>query len=151
MKLRIRGNTLRVRLTQSEVACLAKGDRVQQATVFSPTSTLLSSVEPSASAAHPIATFDGASVAVILPSDRVHRWTESDDVSIEGAQPVGSGQLLRILIEKDFECMHSRAEGEADAYPNPRRLGERSMFPVQLGEGGTPESKLESGRGNRRQ
>ena len=122
MKLRIRGNSVRVRLTQSEVARLAAGNRVEQATTFSPASKLVSSVERSASAASAAVIFDGIHLAVILPSDQVHRWTESDDVSIEYSQPIGSGQLLRILIEKDFECMHSRAEGETDAYPNPRKL-----------------------------
>src|SRR5687767_9353013 len=100
MKLRIRGNTVRVRLTRTEVSRLSEGSRVEQATVFSPTAQLLSSVEPSASTGRAIVTFDGARVAVILPSDRVNRWAESDEVSIEETQPVGGQQLLRILIEK---------------------------------------------------
>jgi len=121
MKLRIRGNMVRVRLTQSEVARLAEGGRVEQTTTFSPASKLVSSVETSG-AKQSIAKFDGANLAVILPFAQVRRWATSDDVGIDETQSVGGGQFLRLLIEKDFECMHSRAEQDTDAFPNPRKI-----------------------------
>ena len=69
-----------------------------------------------------IAKFDGANLAVILPFAQVRRWATSDDVGIDETQSVGGGQFLRLLIEKDFECMHSRAEQDTDAFPNPRKI-----------------------------
>jgi hypothetical protein len=42
-------------------------------------------------------------------------------VSLEGDLPLDSGQSLHILVEKDFECLHSANETGADAFPNPRR------------------------------
>jgi hypothetical protein len=121
MKLRIRGNMVRIRLTQSEVARLAAGSRVEQTTTFSAISKLVSSVETSG-ATQAAVKFDGADLAVILPADRVCHWAASDDVSIDETQAVGAGQSLRLLIEKDFECMHSRAEMDTDAFPNPRKI-----------------------------
>jgi len=41
-------------------------------------------------------------------------------VGLEGSQPAG-GEPLRILIEKDFECLDAApGESQDDAFPNPR-------------------------------
>ena len=124
MKLRIRGNSVRVRLTRSEVARLGEELPVEQITEFSKSSSLRSSVWPSRDAAAPIASFDAAGVRVILPAERVHEWASTDQVTIEARQDLGAGKFLQILVEKDFQCIHSRAEGNTDAFPNPR---ERSV------------------------
>jgi hypothetical protein len=120
MKLRIRGNSVRLRLNQTEVARLAAGERVEQATQFSPTSSLLSSIERAAGEPAPRATFDGRRLAVYVPDEQVRRWADSDQVGIAADQSFGGENPLRLLIEKDYECLHSRAEGDADAFPNPR-------------------------------
>ncbi len=120
MKLRIRGNSVRIRVTRNEVAKLAAGERIEQQTEFSATSRLVSTLEPSAHAPGVIATFDGTRLALIVPSDQVRQWAASDQVGIQAEQSTGAGQWLRLLIEKDFECLHSQAEGDTDAFPNPR-------------------------------
>jgi hypothetical protein len=121
MKLRIRGNSVRIRVTRSEVARLAAGKRVEQATQFSASSKLTSSIEGSAHVASPTATFDGLGIAVLLPLQLLRQWAESDDVSIQSSQATGADAPLQLLVEKDFECVHSRAECDDDAYPNPRK------------------------------
>lgn len=121
MKLRIKGNCVRVRLTRSEVARLAAGQQLQQITEFSADSRLVSSIEIVRDVSAPQANYENNRIALLLPGDLVKQWAASDQVSIEAAQPIGIGQQLTILIEKDFECIHSRAEDESDAYPNPRR------------------------------
>jgi hypothetical protein len=120
MKIRIRGHSVRVRLTRSEVARLGQGLSVEQTTQFSPSSVLRSSVQPSDHATLPAVHFDGAAILVELPKEQVREWASSDQVSIEAQQQVEPGTLLQILVEKDFECMHSKAEGNTDAFPNPR-------------------------------
>lgn len=121
MKLRIRGNSVRIRLSQSEVAHLAAGKRIEQMTQFSSASSFVSSIETSSEATSPTATFDGLRMAVCLPPNQVSQWAESGLVSIEAVQSTGDGRNLQLLIEKDFECLHSRAEGDTDAFPNPRK------------------------------
>ena len=119
MKLRIRGNSVRVRLTRSEVARLGAGERVEQTTQFSKAASLKSSVESTARVAAPLVEFGDSTLCVLLPTEQVREWATSDQVTIDAKQDAGSGMLLQILVEKDFECIHSRAEGNADAYPNP--------------------------------
>jgi hypothetical protein len=120
MKLRIRGNSIRIRLARSECARLGEELPVEQTTRFSPTSVLRSSVQPSGSATSPTAEFDAAGVRVMLPTQQARQWALSDQVTIEAHQQVDANTLLQILVEKDFQCIHSRAEGNVDAFPNPR-------------------------------
>jgi hypothetical protein len=64
-------------------------------------------------------TFDGVRIAIVLPAERTRRWAESSEVGIESVQDVGGGEVLHLLVEKDFQCLHSKQERIADAYPNP--------------------------------
>ncbi|CAN5337486.1 hypothetical protein BH09PLA1_BH09PLA1_00090 [soil metagenome] len=120
MKLRIRGNSVRVRLTKSEVSRLGDGNAVEQTTQFSKGCCLKSSVMPSTGVTTPLVEFGDAGLTVFLPEQSVRRWARSDDVSIEAHQRLEPGKELQILVEKDFECIHSRMEGNTDAFPNPR-------------------------------
>lgn len=52
-------------------------------------------------------------VALTLPVADVERWAGSDEVGLYYNEPV------KLAIEKDFQCLHKREEGDADAYPNP--------------------------------
>jgi hypothetical protein len=102
------------------VSRLAAGQSVEQITEFTPTSSLISLVSPTVQVQTPAVTFDGNRLSVHLPLDDVRRWAQSDQVGIEARQTLGPDRSLGILVEKDFECLHSRAERDADAFPNPR-------------------------------
>ena len=124
MKLRIQGNSIRIRLSQTEVTRLASGDPIVQKTTFSAGCQLVSCVETSPDAKQPVATFEGGRLAVALSLPQVRAWAGSEEVSIETDQPIPDGQSLHLLIEKDFECLHRRAEGDKDAFPNPRKAAD---------------------------
>ncbi len=121
MKVRIRENTLRIRLTQTEVAALARGEKVEQETRFAEASILTSSVAGSAAVPSPRASLQGSIISVQLPAATLDRWANSDEITIEEEQSTGDGPPLLLRIEKDFQCLHNEAEKIADAYPNPRR------------------------------
>jgi hypothetical protein len=122
MKLRILGDSLRFRLARSEVAALARGERVENTTHFPGGARLVYSLSTGAVPAV-AATFDDRRIDVVLPHERINAWAESAEVSIRDTQRLPEG-ALRLLIEKDFECMQPR-EGEdpADRYPNPKKRG----------------------------
>ncbi len=121
MKLRIRGDSIRVRVTQAEAARLGAGERIDQATSFTVQQQLISSVVPIADLKSARAEFCAGNITIFLPAAQTKAWAGSELVSIEGGQPAGSDRVLHILVEKDFECIHSLAEEDADAFPNPRR------------------------------
>lgn len=58
-------------------------------------------------------------VIVQVPPEAVTRWASSDQIGIEGEQPVAHQATLRILIEKDFACIDGTDEENADTFPNP--------------------------------
>ena len=112
MKLRIQGNLLRLRLTQTEVACLRDRGLVESAIRFSPGRALRYSVASSPDAAEVCVDYEGDSICVVLPRAVATGWAES---TIEGSPNSG----VQIMVEKDFQCLHKPAEREPDAYPHP--------------------------------
>ncbi len=116
MKLRIRGNSLRIRLTQGEVAALAAHGHCRE-TMTLAAGSLTYEVRVSGDVDRPEAIFEQSDIVVTLPADAVDAWAQSDEVTIAGEHGP-----LRILVEKDFACLAPReGEDDADAYPHPRQ------------------------------
>jgi hypothetical protein len=110
MKLRLNDNELRLRLSQSEVASFGESGRIAAEVKFA--SGILSYSLESAERAS--ATFENGSIRIALPEAQVRHWIDCDETGIETT----SGPL-RILVEKDFACLHRDADENADAFPNP--------------------------------
>jgi hypothetical protein len=116
MKLRIRGDSLRLRLTRGEVAALAARGAVEEATHFPEGAALRYRLLAERDAPAPSARFAAGVLTVALPEARARAWAASEDVSIEAAVPCEGG-TLRILVEKDFPCPTSRpGEDDSDAF-----------------------------------
>lgn len=124
MKLRIRGNTIRLRLTQGEVDTFLSSGRVEEFTHLGPGERLVYALEASATASDLAARFDGGRLTVFVPEAAARDWATTEQVGLEGEQPVEAGTLLSILVEKDFECLHRRpTEDDADTFPHPLAEG----------------------------
>ena len=120
MKLRLRGNTLRLRLRQGEVRQLAETGWVEERTEFAPGSPPLVYALRADDAPAVGASFDRGHIIVRVPRATARQWAAGEQVGIEGAQETG-GEPLHILIEKDFACLDAAAgESQDDAFPNPR-------------------------------
>ena len=78
MKLRIQGNSLRLRLTQKEVARLRDGGFVESFIEFAPGRSLVYLLEGSPSADTMLATFDGHAIRVMIPMHQMIEWVETD-------------------------------------------------------------------------
>ncbi len=121
MKLRIRDDSLRLRLSRSEVAAIARGEPVTATMHVAPDAGLTYTLAPSADVSAPRVTLTGADLTVRVPVTAARAWAEGDDVAIRAHQPAGE-RKLRILVEKDFRCLAPRAdEDEGDAFPHPRQ------------------------------
>lgn len=120
MKLRIRGNSLRLRLTKGEVAALRDVGGVEETVHFSATSKLVYAIERSGGGALN-ARFDDSRILVQIPESIALDWCNTDRVGIEGT----SGEV-RVLVEKDWQCLAPRDEDDGDAYPHPENQGAKS-------------------------
>lgn len=119
MKLRIQDASIRLRLTQGEVARFARQGRIEASTPFGTGGSLTYRLQTSADAQYLSARFDGRRIVVSVPSDAARRWTETDEVGIDAPRH-SEDETLEILVEKDFQCLHKdEPERNADAYPHP--------------------------------
>jgi hypothetical protein len=140
MKLRLYNNSVRFRLTQSEVKRLAGGERLAE-TLALPSDFqnnsqqqacfvyAMESTSPEAPAnAITLAPSRGNEIRVLVPQATLERWAASDEVGLYAEQRIqghvqGSSNQqasIRIIIEKDFRCIDGEPdEFEADRYPHP--------------------------------
>ena len=119
MKLRIQGNSLRLRVGPSEVQRLIASGRVVETIHFAPGVHLTFALEHSESAPCLSASRTPDGVAVTVPTSIAQAWAIGDDVGIYASVPNGSG-ALSLAIEKDFACLDSSHAGNRDTYPNPK-------------------------------
>lgn len=119
MKLRIKGDTIRLRLTQSEVQRFGSKGNLMEKTHFGH-SVLSYSLQQKPSG-NLEALFNGNQLRVYIPSDIAENWVNSDQVSLTNEVKLKANRSLRILVEKDFKCLDERLnEDESDNFPNPK-------------------------------
>ncbi len=121
MKLRIRGNTLRLRLSRNEIDSVAQGKEVEESTCFPGGGKLQYVLRQTLSDTTVVKTNDGdvSCINVLVDENKAKQWAKSEEVALFGAEPLVLGSL-ELLIEKDFACLNPRDGGEdSDSFPNP--------------------------------
>ena len=118
MKLRLRADTLRLRLSRTDVATFRDVGRVEATTRF-PGGASLRYVLERGEGDRFEARLDGSSVSVRVPRSLAETWTDSETVGIDGEVRLDDGAALRLLIEKDFACLTENRPEDRDAYPHP--------------------------------
>lgn len=120
MKLRVRDNSIRLRLTQTEVDRLKRDGLVSAKTGFPGGRDFGYSIESSPASVKPEAFFSESTITVRVPESDVLAWASSNLVSMSGNLQLDDGQSLDILVEKDFACLAPReGEDESDMFPHP--------------------------------
>lgn len=116
MKIRIQNNSIRFRLSQTEVKNYGRDGACMGKTEFANANTLAYRL---AQATELGAVFTNNVITIILPEEEVKSWIASDQVSIQGELSLENEDILSILVEKDFKCLTERSEDESDLFPNP--------------------------------
>ena len=93
MKLRIRDNSIRLRLTQVEVSALRDDGLVSARTAFPGGREFQYVLESSPASVNPGAFLSDAVITVRLPDTAVLAWATSDQVSIQGEQLLSDGEM----------------------------------------------------------
>lgn len=117
MKIRIKGNSLRYRLTKSDIAGLAETGYLQEQTNFPGRSFvyLIKATDGDALAAE----FVDNAITLFIPKPMVAELIHTDKVGFDN-----KSSPLYLLVEKDFTCLDNVEEDQSDNYPNP--LGEKT-------------------------
>jgi hypothetical protein len=118
MKIRIRGNSVRIRLSKSEVTRFAKEGYVEERTEF--VNSALVYVVKSSEEATLSAGFANGSITLYVPATMLQQWASTDLVGLDYNMPLPDGKYLYLLIEKDFKCIDAAiTEDQSDMYENP--------------------------------
>jgi uncharacterized protein DUF7009 len=120
MKLRIKGPTLRLRLTQGEIGALAQQGVVEERVPFAAGAQLVYRLRRDPAAPAIEASYRGDVLEVRVPEGAAREWCATDLVTLTHEQPLPEGEL-RITLEKDYACLSPRSEeDESDNFPHPQ-------------------------------
>jgi len=119
MKLRIKGNSIRLRLLKSEVEKFAANGRISDETSFG-ANALRYALAMSNDVESIVGKFEGNEITILIPELAAKEWASNDNVGFEVEQSVGSDESLTIIVEKDFVCIDRPNDPDReDAYTNP--------------------------------
>jgi hypothetical protein len=121
MKLRIKGDSLRVRVSRSEVGRLLAGDCLEDTIHFAPEASakFTYALQQEASVSRPSVQYGADKVTILIPADQANEWGVSDQVGIAEDINLGDVGTLALLIEKDFACLDRSEEDNEDTFRNP--------------------------------
>ncbi len=122
MKLRIKGNSLRLRISQTEMHRLLSEGRIAETIRFAAhTDAALTYALAHEPASREVALrYSPGSIEVVLSTAAARHWAESSEVGVYGDVDAGAGTLT-LLVEKDFACLDGNDPVDLDAFPNPNR------------------------------
>lgn len=109
MKLRINGDSLRLRLSPSEIDELIEAGSVEETIHFGPDHKLVYALALGEEEKPISASFAGYVIRVEIPRLWAVEWAQTDKVGFEASQPVGTAGTLHILVEKDFHFIRRRS------------------------------------------
>jgi hypothetical protein len=120
MKLRIKGDSLRLRVSPSEMARLLRTGRIEEAVHFAPEpdALLTYALEHAATDEEISVRYRPQEVTVVLSTEGARKWAGGDQVGVHGVHKVGDG-TLELLVEKDFACLEGKDADNEDTFANP--------------------------------
>ncbi|XZF14908.1 DUF7009 family protein [Chitinophagaceae bacterium MMS25-I14] len=118
MKIRIKGNSVRYRLSKTDVANFMANSYIEEHTSFG-VSELIYALQQTPDTTELTATFDDGKIIMYAPCRLVEGWAENDTVGFEAYMPLPGGDTLYLLLEKDFQCIDQTNEDQSDNYVNP--------------------------------
>jgi len=121
MKIRILGNSLRFRLTRSEVDTLCVKGYIEDRTIFNSV-VFTYAVKMVTDSEQLTAQFRDNTITLNLPKSLGTNWHHTDKVGFSETMELKNNDILFVLLEKDFACLDERLEDQSDNYPNPKAL-----------------------------
>ena len=112
MKIRIKSNSVRYRLTRNDVEHFSEAGYLADKVDFGRLSLIyalrLTDDEQLS------ATFENNAITLFMPKSMISEWINTDRTGFEN-----NHGTLHLLIEKDFICLDNVTEDQSDNYPNP--------------------------------
>jgi hypothetical protein len=120
MKLRIKGNSIRIRLTKTEVSTIATTGYLEAETLFV-NNKLVYTLQRVDEGDALTATLEQNKITVFVPSVLTKNWPANNIIGFEANMPLPDNKTLYLLVEKDFVCLDHTNEDQSDNYENPNK------------------------------
>jgi hypothetical protein len=122
MKLRIKGNSLRLRISPSEMTRLLQSGRIEETIYFGEgdSARLTYALEHRPQTMATTVRYAPREVTVVVASGEAHQWAEGQDVGLYGEAATSHGPL-EIAVEKDYACLDKDDAANADTFPHPNQ------------------------------
>jgi hypothetical protein len=121
MKLRMKKNSIRLRVTRSELARLQAHEFIQESVRFAsaPDAELCYLLRSDAQIQPVTVTYASQQIVVSLSQEQLASWSGDDQIGIYASLVVDSSTTLEVVIEKDFACLDRSDEDNTDTFANP--------------------------------
>ncbi|RYE23851.1 MAG: hypothetical protein EOP51_09255 [Sphingobacteriales bacterium] len=122
MKLRIKGNSIRYRLTKTDIDSFDAEGYVEERTHIG-MSTFIYALQKSDESTL-TAELDSNRLILWMPAAMAEEWINTERVGFDARIPLHDAEGdLYLLLEKDFKCLDETIEDQSDNYDNPLLSG----------------------------
>src|SRR3569833_3021584 len=129
MKVRIKGNSVRYRLSMSDISRFGRDGYIEETVDFGASQLTYALQKGTAPALW--AEFTNNKIIIFIPSNLADAWIVTDRVGFDQKGP------LYLLVEKDFQCIDNVAVDQSDNYPNPSLVADNRRI-KSIGSNGPP-------------
>jgi hypothetical protein len=120
MKIRIQRNSVRFRLSKTDIEKLSSEGYLEEVTPFGNTDFIYA-VKKTTADSTLSAAFENGKILLHIPEKFTEGWAENNVVGHSGEMSLTNGESLKLLIEKDFKCLDNVTEDQSDNYENPAK------------------------------
>jgi len=121
VKIRIKGNSIRLRLSKTDIQSLKDTGTVTEQTILAGEEVFVYELMVAESAVAVGASFKEGKLVVWLPLAKAAILTDSSEMGLYSIQENGEINGLNIVIEKDLQCLENTHEDQSDMYDNPKK------------------------------
>ena len=122
MKLRIKGNSVRIRLTRPEVDQFCTEGYLEEKTEFG-NSSFVYALQGLDGIPNLTADLSEGKITMYVPAEIQKVWADNQTVGYENNMELGNGNQLFLLLEKDFKCIDAPPhEDQSDNFENPHMV-----------------------------
>ena len=120
MKLRIKANSLRIRLTRPEVGKLVNTGYLEEQTVFG-NNKFVYALQIIDNGNELSARLEANKITMFVSKALIKDWPENNIVGFNANMQISEDESLYLLLEKDFACLDETTEDQSDNYENPNK------------------------------
>lgn len=119
MKIRIKGNSIRIRIVKTELDNFGQDGFLEEITEFG-NNSLIYRLETKQGIEQLEASMNGNTITMHVPENMKEEWVHSNVVGYNNYMETGNGNKLFLLLEKDFKCLDAEVlEDQSDNFDNP--------------------------------